>query len=352
VRISQSPQVALGRAIRLRREEIGLTQEALADEAELDATSIRGLERGIANPTWLGLLLIAATAASGQLWKRRLWERPVLGRLEAWQTHDPRNGGGSGRHRQCRRAARVCSADARSALLAIWALQPDSTRTRARLPLGGRVAFDRAASRVRGRRGEDQGGTSTGRHSSARRRHRRSLSSHPDAAPDKRLRSFCGPFWRPLRSVCGLQTNEQPRTRANTLPRCPAFSGIFARVRCCSWFSNQSGRRDSNSGPHRPESGFPAPNLGWKWLQMVGIWSLALVLAGLRFGGRFGGFGQWIEATAQTSCPVIRPGRCFHGSSPGVRQGNVRTAESGEPDLGYTFQGRLSRQDSHPSQRR
>jgi DNA-binding XRE family transcriptional regulator len=52
VRISQSPQVALGRAIRLRREEIGLTQEALADAANLDATSVRGLERGVANPTW------------------------------------------------------------------------------------------------------------------------------------------------------------------------------------------------------------------------------------------------------------------------------------------------------------
>jgi len=52
VRISQSPQVALGRAIRLRREEVGLTQEALADAADLDATFIRGLERGIANPTW------------------------------------------------------------------------------------------------------------------------------------------------------------------------------------------------------------------------------------------------------------------------------------------------------------
>jgi hypothetical protein len=38
------------------------------------------------------LLLIAATAASGQLRKRRLWERPVLRRLEAWQAHDPRNG--------------------------------------------------------------------------------------------------------------------------------------------------------------------------------------------------------------------------------------------------------------------
>ena len=40
----------------------------------------------------LGLVLIAATAASGRLWKRRLWERPVLGRLETWQAHDPRNG--------------------------------------------------------------------------------------------------------------------------------------------------------------------------------------------------------------------------------------------------------------------
>jgi transcriptional regulator with XRE-family HTH domain len=52
VRISRTPQVALGRAIRLRREELGLTQEALADAANMDVTSIRGLERGIANPTW------------------------------------------------------------------------------------------------------------------------------------------------------------------------------------------------------------------------------------------------------------------------------------------------------------
>jgi transcriptional regulator with XRE-family HTH domain len=52
VRISQTPQVALGRAIRLRREEIGLSQEALADAANLDPTSIRGLERGTSNPTW------------------------------------------------------------------------------------------------------------------------------------------------------------------------------------------------------------------------------------------------------------------------------------------------------------
>ncbi len=52
MRISRTPQVALGRAIRLRREEVELTQEALADAANMDVTSIRGLERGIANPTW------------------------------------------------------------------------------------------------------------------------------------------------------------------------------------------------------------------------------------------------------------------------------------------------------------
>jgi hypothetical protein len=46
-----------------------------------------------------------------------------------------------------------------------------------------------------------------------------------------RLRSGCGPFSLPLRSICGLQTNEQPRTPANTVPRGPAFSGIFAHVR-------------------------------------------------------------------------------------------------------------------------
>jgi transcriptional regulator with XRE-family HTH domain len=49
---AEPPQIALGRAVRLRREETGLSQEALADAADLDATSIRGLERGIANPTW------------------------------------------------------------------------------------------------------------------------------------------------------------------------------------------------------------------------------------------------------------------------------------------------------------
>jgi DNA-binding XRE family transcriptional regulator len=52
VRPSPTPQVALGRAIGLRRRETGLTQEALADAAGLDATTIRGIEGGKANPTW------------------------------------------------------------------------------------------------------------------------------------------------------------------------------------------------------------------------------------------------------------------------------------------------------------
>jgi DNA-binding XRE family transcriptional regulator len=52
VRTSPTPQVALGRAIGLRRRETGLTQEALADAAGLDETTIRGIEGGKANPTW------------------------------------------------------------------------------------------------------------------------------------------------------------------------------------------------------------------------------------------------------------------------------------------------------------
>lgn len=88
MRISQNPQVALGRAIRLRREEVALTQEALADAADLDPTSIRGLERGIANPTWdvadrvaraLGLALyeLAQRADELEVRKRRPTNRPL-----------------------------------------------------------------------------------------------------------------------------------------------------------------------------------------------------------------------------------------------------------------------------------
>ncbi len=52
MRPSPTPQAALGRAIGLRRRERGLSQEALADAAMVDERTIRGIERGTANPTW------------------------------------------------------------------------------------------------------------------------------------------------------------------------------------------------------------------------------------------------------------------------------------------------------------
>lgn len=45
--------------MRLRREQIGMTQERLADLAGLDVTLIRGLERGVANPSWSSVDRIA-----------------------------------------------------------------------------------------------------------------------------------------------------------------------------------------------------------------------------------------------------------------------------------------------------
>jgi transcriptional regulator with XRE-family HTH domain len=42
---------ALGRALRRRREGLGLSQEQLGFDAELDRTYVSGLERGVRNPT-------------------------------------------------------------------------------------------------------------------------------------------------------------------------------------------------------------------------------------------------------------------------------------------------------------
>ena len=49
---SPDPQIALGRAIRARREELGLTQLQLALELDTDATWISHLESGRQNPTY------------------------------------------------------------------------------------------------------------------------------------------------------------------------------------------------------------------------------------------------------------------------------------------------------------
>jgi hypothetical protein len=61
----------------------------------------------------------------------------------------------------------------------------------------------------------------------------------------------------PQHAPCGhfavTEAIEQQRTRANGVPRSPVFSGVFARVRWPSRDMKESGRPDSNRGPHRPE---------------------------------------------------------------------------------------------------
>ena len=50
----------LGLNVRRRREAVGLSQEALAEKAELDRTYISGIERGTRNPTILSAARVAA----------------------------------------------------------------------------------------------------------------------------------------------------------------------------------------------------------------------------------------------------------------------------------------------------
>ncbi len=49
----------LGRRVRALREQVGLSQEALADEAEVDRTYMSKIERGLANPSYTVLLKLA-----------------------------------------------------------------------------------------------------------------------------------------------------------------------------------------------------------------------------------------------------------------------------------------------------
>jgi transcriptional regulator with XRE-family HTH domain len=53
------PRSILGKTIRKRREELGLTQENLAEKAELHWTYVSGIERGVRNVTILELFNIA-----------------------------------------------------------------------------------------------------------------------------------------------------------------------------------------------------------------------------------------------------------------------------------------------------
>jgi transcriptional regulator with XRE-family HTH domain len=52
MRRSDQPQPALGKAIRQLRNERGLTQEALAQEAGVTVGHLSMIERGHSNPTW------------------------------------------------------------------------------------------------------------------------------------------------------------------------------------------------------------------------------------------------------------------------------------------------------------
>jgi transcriptional regulator with XRE-family HTH domain len=53
------PLKSLGRAIRKKRKELGLTQEQLAEKADLHWTFISGVERGVRNISILKLFRIA-----------------------------------------------------------------------------------------------------------------------------------------------------------------------------------------------------------------------------------------------------------------------------------------------------
>jgi transcriptional regulator with XRE-family HTH domain len=57
---SQRPQAALGKAIRQLREKQGATQEAIAHEAGVTASTFGLIERGHSNPTWATLKDISA----------------------------------------------------------------------------------------------------------------------------------------------------------------------------------------------------------------------------------------------------------------------------------------------------
>ncbi len=58
--IPRSPEhAALGESIRRSREERGLSQEELADAADMHITHLGGLERGVRNPSYTTLLKLA-----------------------------------------------------------------------------------------------------------------------------------------------------------------------------------------------------------------------------------------------------------------------------------------------------
>lgn len=71
MRHSSRPQPALGTAVRALRERKGLTQEAVAEKADVAIPTLSHIEAGHANPTWATVRDIAAAldVSIGQLAK-------------------------------------------------------------------------------------------------------------------------------------------------------------------------------------------------------------------------------------------------------------------------------------------
>lgn len=57
--------VAFGRAVRARREQLGMSQEALGFRSGLDRTYVSGIERGVRNPTLATVWRIADALGTG-----------------------------------------------------------------------------------------------------------------------------------------------------------------------------------------------------------------------------------------------------------------------------------------------
>ena len=57
--VEADPRVQLGRKVRKRRQALGLSQEALAEKADLHWTYVGGIERGERNLGLLNLVKIA-----------------------------------------------------------------------------------------------------------------------------------------------------------------------------------------------------------------------------------------------------------------------------------------------------
>lgn len=60
----ETPLRKFGDNVRARREAQDLTQEQLAERAELDRTYISGIERGVRNPSLLSVVRIAKALKS------------------------------------------------------------------------------------------------------------------------------------------------------------------------------------------------------------------------------------------------------------------------------------------------